>query len=119
MKFVSEYPAVVRQTSGENGRSTSIRVFSKTASFHWHSIDDLANLVVAQSVSADGGCQKDINSISLAGWFYDPGLAVYDTMQFVTCDVNTYCMGIAASMGRFSSVPGRKASVMPCRTPTS
>jgi ATP-dependent Clp protease protease subunit len=36
------------------------------------------------------------------------GLAIYDTMQFVTCDVNTYCMGMAASMGAFLLCAGTK-----------
>jgi len=63
--------------------------------------DPLANYVIAQMLylqMQDPG--KDINVyINSPGGSVTAGLAIYDTMQFVTCDVNTYCMGMAASMG--------------------
>jgi len=63
--------------------------------------DPLANYVIAQMLylqMQDPG--KDINIyINSPGGSVTAGLAMYDTMQFVTCDVNTYCMGMAASMG--------------------
>ena len=65
-------------------------------------INDLvANSIVAQMLylqTEDG--KKDINLyINSPGGSVTAGLAIYDTMQFLTCDVNTYCIGMAASMG--------------------
>lgn len=63
--------------------------------------DPMANYIIAQMLylqMQDPG--KDINMyINSPGGSVTAGLAIYDTMQFVTCDVNTYCMGMAASMG--------------------
>lgn len=63
--------------------------------------DDLANYVIAQLLYLQmQDPAKDINVyINSPGGSVTAGLAMYDTMQFLTCDVNTYCMGIAASMG--------------------
>ena len=53
--------------------------------------------------------KKDIHIyINSPGGSVTAGLAIYDTMQFVTCDVNTYCMGMAASMGAFLLCAGTK-----------
>jgi ATP-dependent Clp protease protease subunit len=53
--------------------------------------------------------KKDIHIyINSPGGSVTAGLAIYDTMQFVTCDVNTYCMGMAASMGAFLLCSGTK-----------
>jgi len=63
--------------------------------------DDMANIVVAEMLflSMDDP-DKDINIyINSPGGSVTAGLAIYDTMQFVNCDVNTYCLGQAASMG--------------------
>lgn len=72
--------------------------------------DGLANYVIAQLLylqMQDPG--KDINIyINSPGGSVTAGLAMYDTMQFVTCDVNTYCMGIAASMGSVLLTAGTK-----------
>jgi len=72
--------------------------------------DTVANVVVAQLLflqMQDG--KKDINIyINSPGGSVTAGLAIYDTMQFVTCDVNTYCMGIAASMGAVLLCAGTK-----------
>ncbi len=72
--------------------------------------DTVANIVVAQLLflqMQDG--KKDINIyINSPGGSVTAGLAIYDTMQFVTCDVNTYCMGIAASMGAVLLCAGTK-----------
>ncbi len=72
--------------------------------------DNLANYVIAQLLylqMQDPG--KDINIyINSPGGSVTAGLAMYDTMQFVTCDVNTYCMGIAASMGSVLLTSGTK-----------
>lgn len=72
--------------------------------------DTVANLVVAQLLflqMQDG--KKDINIyINSPGGSVTAGLSIYDTMQFITCDVNTYCMGIAASMGAVLLCAGTK-----------
>lgn len=74
-------------------------------------INDLvANSVVAQMLylqTEDG--KKDINLyINSPGGSVTAGLAIYDTMQFLTCDVNTYCIGMAASMGAVLLAAGTK-----------
>ena len=63
--------------------------------------DQVANIVIAQLLFLQmQDPQKDINIyINSPGGSVSAGLAIYDTMQFLTCDVNTYCIGIAASMG--------------------
>ncbi len=72
--------------------------------------DPLANYIIAQMLylqMQDPG--KDINVyINSPGGSVTAGLAIYDTMQFVTCDVNTYCMGMAASMGAVLLTAGTK-----------
>jgi len=72
--------------------------------------DPLANYVIAQMLylqMQDPG--KDISIyINSPGGSVTAGLAIYDTMQFVTCDVNTYCMGMAASMGAVLLTAGTK-----------
>jgi ATP-dependent Clp protease, protease subunit len=75
--------------------------------------DPLANYVIAQLLylqMQDPG--KDINVyINSPGGSVTAGLAIYDTMQFISCDVNTYCMGMAASMGAVllaAGAPGKR-----------
>ncbi len=72
--------------------------------------DPLANYLIAQMLylqMQDPG--KDINIyINSPGGSVTAGLAIYDTMQFLTCDVNTYCMGMAASMGSVLLCAGTK-----------
>jgi ATP-dependent Clp protease, protease subunit len=105
-------PTVVEQTSrGERAFDIYSRLLKDRIIFIGTPIDDhVANLVVAQMLflqMEDG--KKDINIyINSPGGSVTAGLAVYDTMQFVTCDVNTYCMGIAASMGAVLLCAGTK-----------
>ncbi|MEM7387075.1 MAG: ATP-dependent Clp protease proteolytic subunit [Verrucomicrobiota bacterium] len=63
--------------------------------------DQVANIVIAQLLFLQmQDPKKPINLyINSPGGSVTAGLAIYDTMQFVTCDVNTYCIGLAASMG--------------------
>jgi ATP-dependent Clp protease protease subunit len=72
--------------------------------------DPLANYVIAQMLylqMQDPG--KDISIyINSPGGSVTAGLAIYDTMQFLSCDVNTYCMGMAASMGAVLLCAGTK-----------
>lgn len=72
--------------------------------------DTVANIVVAQLLFLQmQDPKKDIHIyINSPGGSVTAGLAIYDTMQFVTCDVNTYCMGIAASMGAVLLCAGTK-----------
>src|SRR2546423_1815673 len=72
--------------------------------------DQIANLVIAQMLflkMEDG--KKDLNLyINSPGGSVTAGLAIYDTMQFLTCDVTTYCLGMAASMGAVLLCAGTK-----------
>jgi ATP-dependent Clp protease protease subunit len=72
--------------------------------------DPLANYVIAQMLYLQmQDPNKDINVyINSPGGSVTAGLAIYDTMQFITCDVNTYCMGMAASMGAVLLTAGTK-----------
>lgn len=72
--------------------------------------DTVANIVVAQLLFLQmQDAKKDIHIyINSPGGSVTAGLAIYDTMQFVTPDVNTYCMGIAASMGAVLLCAGTK-----------
>ena len=72
--------------------------------------DPMANYVIAQMLYLQmQDPNKDINIyINSPGGSVTAGLAIYDTMQFVTCDVNTYCMGMAASMGAVLLAAGTK-----------
>ena len=72
--------------------------------------DHVANIVIAQMLflqMSDAG--KDIHIyINSPGGSVTAGLAIYDTMQFMSCDVNTYCIGMAASMGAVLLCAGTK-----------
>ena len=78
--------------------------------------DTSANLICAQLLllAAEDG-DKDISLyINSPGGSVTAGLAIYDTMQFVPCDVSTVCMGLAASMGQFllcAGTPGKRFSL--------
>ncbi|HEY3789909.1 MAG TPA: ATP-dependent Clp protease proteolytic subunit [Urbifossiella sp.] len=72
--------------------------------------DDMANLIVAQMLFLQfDDPKKDIHLyINSPGGSVTAGMAIYDTMQFVNCDVATYCMGQAASMGAMLLTAGTK-----------
>lgn len=72
--------------------------------------DHMANLVVAQLLFLESeNPDKDINLfINSPGGLVTAGLSIYDTMQFIKCDVATYVMGQAASMGSFLAMAGAK-----------
>jgi len=96
-------PTVIEKTGGrEQGYDIYSRLLKDRIVFIGTAIDDhVANAVVAQLLflQMDDG-KKDINIyINSPGGSVTAGLAIYDTMQFLTCDVNTYCIGMAASMG--------------------
>jgi ATP-dependent Clp protease protease subunit len=72
--------------------------------------DDNSNAISAQMLLlAAEDPEKDIHLyINSPGGSVTAGMAIYDTMQFITCDVATYCMGLAASMGQFLLTAGAK-----------
>jgi len=105
-------PMVVEQTArGERSYDIYSRLLKERIIFVVGPIDDgIANLVVAQllyleSENADKDVQLYINS---PGGSVTAGLAIYDTMQFLNCDVSTLCVGQAASMGAFLLAGGAK-----------
>src|SRR5438034_483453 len=105
-------PMVVEQTGrGERAYDIYSRLLKDRIIFIGTPIDDhIANLVIAQMLflqMEDG--KKDLNLyINSPGGSVTAGLAIYDTMQFLTCDVNTYCIGQAASMGAVLLCAGTK-----------
>jgi len=105
-------PMVLEQTArGERSYDIYSRLLKERIIFVVGPIDDnVANLVVAQmlfceSENADKDIQLYINS---PGGSVTAGLAIYDTMQFVNCEVSTLCVGQAASMGAFLLAGGQK-----------
>jgi ATP-dependent Clp protease protease subunit len=105
-------PMVVEQTGrGERGYDIYSRLLKDRIVFIGTPIDDnVANLIIAQMLylqSEDPA--KDINLyVNSPGGSVTAGLAIYDTMQFVKCDVTTYCVGQAASMGAVLLAAGTK-----------
>jgi ATP-dependent Clp protease protease subunit len=105
-------PMVVEQTGrGERSYDIYSRLLKDRIVFIGTPIDDyVANLVIAQLLFLQmEDAKKDIHIyVNSPGGSVTAGLAIYDTMQFVTCDVNTYCMGMAASMGAVLLCAGTK-----------
>lgn len=109
---MSLVPYVVEQTSrGERNYDIYSRLLKDRIIFLGEEVNDVsANLVVAQLLfleSEDPG--KDIQLyINSPGGSITAGMAIYDTMQYIKCDVSTICMGMAASMGAFLLAGGTK-----------
>src|ERR1700680_4175031 len=105
-------PMVVEQTGrGERSYDIYSRLLKDRIVFIGTAIDDhVANLVIAQLLFLQmEDSKKDINIyINSPGGSVTAGLAIYDTMQYVTCDVATYCVGVAASMGAILLTAGTK-----------
>src|ERR1700742_4331878 len=105
-------PMVIEQTGrGERSYDIYSRLLKDRIVFIGTPIDDhVANLVVAQMLFLQmEDPKRDINLyINSPGGSVTAGLAIYDTMQFVTCDVATYCVGVAASMGAVLLTAGTK-----------
>src|SRR5881392_873106 len=105
-------PMVVEQTGrGERSYDIYSRLLKDRIVFIGTPVDDhIANLVIAQLLflqMEDG--KKDISIyINSPGGSVTAGLAIYDTMQFLTCDVTTYCLGMAASMSAVLLCAGTK-----------
>jgi ATP-dependent Clp protease protease subunit len=96
-------PMVVEQTGrGERAFDIYSRLLKERIIFIGTGIgDEVSNLVIAQMLFLQGeDSEKDINLyINSPGGSVTAGLAIYDTMQYLKCDVVTYCVGQAASMG--------------------
>lgn len=105
-------PVVIEQTSrGERSYDIYSRLLNDRIIVLSDEVNDVtASLVVAQllfleSENPDKDIQLYINS---PGGSVTSGMAIYDTMQFIKCDVSTICMGMAASMGAFLLAAGAK-----------
>lgn len=96
-------PIVVEQTGrGERSWDIYSRLLVDRILFLGTPVDDnVANIIIAQLLFLQmADPKKDIHLyINSPGGSVTAGLAIYDTMQYMTCDVNTYCVGQAASMG--------------------
>lgn len=109
MSFV---PYVIEQTGrGERSYDIYSRLLKDRIIFLGEEVNDVsANLIVAQLLFLESeDPNKDISLyINSPGGSVSAGLAIYDTMQYVKCDVSTICMGMAASMGAFLLAGGTK-----------
>ena len=109
---MSSVPYVIEQTSrGERSYDIYSRLLKDRIIFLGEEVTDVsASLIVAQLLfleSEDPG--KDINFyINSPGGSVTAGMAIYDTMNYVKCDVSTICIGMAASMGAFLLSGGTK-----------
>jgi ATP-dependent Clp protease protease subunit len=105
-------PTVIEQTHrGERGWDIFSRLLKDRIVFLGTAIDDaVANVVIAQLLFLDSEePEKDIMLyINSPGGIVSAGLAIYDTMQYLHCDVATICIGQAASMGSFLLAAGTK-----------
>lgn len=114
-------PYVIEQTSrGERSFDIYSRLLAERIIFLGTPVDDqIANLIVAQMLHLESDDpEKDIQLyINSPGGSVYAGLAIYDTMQYVKCDVATICCGIAMSMGAFLLAGGAKGKRM--ATPNS
>lgn len=113
---MSLVPTVIEQSSrGERAFDIYSRLLKDRIIFLGEEVTDVsANLIVSQLLfleSEDPG--KDIQMyINSPGGSVSAGMAIYDTMQFIKCDVSTICMGMAASMGAFLLAGGTKGKRM-------
>ena len=105
-------PYVIEQTGrGERSYDIFSRLLKDRIIFLSDEVNDAtASLVVAQLLFLDGeDPDKDINLyINSPGGSVTAGMAIYDTMQYIKCDVSTVCIGMAASMGAFLLAGGKK-----------
>ena len=105
-------PYVIEQTgSGERSYDIFSRLLKERIVFLGDEVNDqTAELIVAQMLFLEGeDPEKDIQFyINSPGGSITSGMAIYDTMHFVKCDVSTICVGMAASMGSFLLAGGTK-----------
>lgn len=109
---MSLVPYVIEQTSrGERSYDIYSRLLKERIIFLGEEVNDVtSSLIVAQMLFLEAeDPEKDIQFyINSPGGSVTAGMAIYDTMQYVKCDVSTYCMGMAASMGAFLLSGGTK-----------
>ena len=102
---MSLVPYVIEQTSrGERSYDIYSRLLKDRIIFLGEEVNDVsANLIVAQLLFLEAeDPSKDIQLyINSPGGSVTAGMAIYDTMQYIKCDVSTICVGMAASMGAF------------------
>ena len=105
-------PYVIEQTNrGERSYDIFSRLLNDRIIMLTDEVNDVtSSLVVAQLLYLEGqDPSKDINLyIHSPGGSVTAGMAIYDTMQYIKCDVSTICMGMAASMGAFLLAAGAK-----------
>ena len=109
---MSLVPYVIEQTSrGERSYDIYSRLHKDRIIFLGEEVNDVsANLIVAQLLFLEAeDPSKDIQLyINSPGGSVTAGMAIYDTMQYIKCDVSTICLGMAASMGAFLLSSGAK-----------
>ena len=109
---MSLVPYVVEQTSrGERSYDIYSRLLKDRIIFLGEEVTDVsANIVIAQMLFLEAeDPSKDIHLyINSPGGSVSAGFAIYDTMQYIKCDVSTICIGLAASMGAFLLAGGAK-----------
>jgi ATP-dependent Clp protease protease subunit len=109
-------PYVIEQTSrGERSFDIYSRLLAERIIFLGTPVDDqIANLLIAQLLHLESDDpEKDISIyINSPGGSVYAGLAIYDTMQYIKCDVQTICCGMAMSMGAFLLAGGAKGKRM-------
>ncbi len=112
MDYMSLVPTVIEQTGhGERAYDIYSRLLNdRIVMLHEEVNSVTASLVVAQLLFLEGqDADKDIQLyINSPGGSITDGMAIYDTMQYIKCDVSTICMGMAASMGAFLLAAGTK-----------
>ena len=109
-------PYVIEQTSrGERSYDIYSRLLKERIIFLGEEVNDAsASVIVAQMLFLESeDPEKDIHLyINSPGGVITAGMAIYDTMNFIKCDVNTVCIGMAASMGAFLLAGGTKGKRM-------
>lgn len=109
-------PYVIEQTSkGERSYDIYSRLLKERIIFLGEEVNDAsASVIVAQLLFLESeDPEKDISLyINSPGGVITAGMAIYDTMQFIKCDVSTVCIGMAASMGAFLLAGGTKGKRM-------
>ena len=113
---MSLVPYVIEQTSrGERSYDIYSRLLKERIIFLGEEVTDVsASLIVSQLLFLEAeDPEKDISLyINSPGGSVTAGMAIYDTMNFIKCDVSTICMGMAASMGSFLLSGGAKGKRM-------
>ena len=115
---MSLVPMVIEQTNrGERSYDIFSRLLNDRIVMLCEEVNDAtASLVVAQLLFLEGqDPEKDIHLyINSPGGSITAGMAIYDTMQYIKCDVSTICIGMAASMGAFllcAGAPGKRLAL--------